>query len=58
VPRERQIRIRGVQRENIDVDLLAQIVIMLGRQLAQEAASATGVHKAKRDAASSDGGDV
>lgn len=33
----RQIRIRGTQREQIDADLLAQIVLMLGRQLAREA---------------------
>ena len=35
-----QIRIRGKQRERIDADLLAQIVLMLGRQLAQEATAA------------------
>lgn len=34
---ERNIRIWGKQRDDIDVDLMAQIVIMLGRQLAQEA---------------------
>ncbi len=33
----RQIRIRGTQREQIDVDLLAHVVLMLGRQLAREA---------------------
>lgn len=36
---KRQIRIWGKQRENIDVDLMTQIVIMLGRQLAEEAAN-------------------
>lgn len=35
--KRRQVRIWGKQRENIDVDLMAQIVIMLGRQLAQDA---------------------
>lgn len=38
MPGSRQIRIRGKQREQIDVDLLAQLVVMLGRQLAREAA--------------------
>jgi hypothetical protein len=38
MPGSRQIRIRGKQREHIDVDLLAQLVVMLGRQLAREAA--------------------
>lgn len=37
--KERNIRIWGKQREDIDADLMAQIVIMLGRQLAHEAAS-------------------
>lgn len=32
-----RIRIRGKQREDIDVDLMTQLVVMLGRQLAQEA---------------------
>lgn len=31
------IRVRGRQRENIDADLLAQLVILMGRQLAKEA---------------------
>lgn len=34
---ERNVRIWGKQRDDIDVDLMVQIVIMLGRQLAQEA---------------------
>lgn len=38
----RQIRVRGKQRERIDADLVAQLVLMLGRQLAQEAAAAEG----------------
>ena len=34
--KERDIRIWGEPREDIDVELMAQIVIMLGRQLAHE----------------------
>jgi hypothetical protein len=37
--KERNIRIWGKQREDINADLMAQIVIMLGRQLAHEAAT-------------------
>lgn len=33
-----RIHIRGKQREEIDADLMAHLVIMLGRQLAAEAA--------------------
>jgi hypothetical protein len=32
-----RIRIRGEQREAIDEDLMVQLVVMLGRQLAREA---------------------
>jgi hypothetical protein len=35
-----RIRIIGKQREDIDADLMAQLVILLGRQLAAEAAEA------------------
>jgi hypothetical protein len=35
--KHRRIRVRGRQREDIDADLMAQIVIMMGRQLAREA---------------------
>lgn len=35
--KERNIRIWGKQHKDIDVDLMTQIVIMLGRQLANEA---------------------
>ncbi len=35
-----RIRIRGEQREQIDADLMAHLVVMLGRQLAAEAAEA------------------
>jgi hypothetical protein len=37
VAREYQIRIRGQQREHIDADLMAQLVIMFGRELARDA---------------------
>jgi hypothetical protein len=33
-----RIRITGKQREHIDIDLMTQLVILLGRQLAAEAA--------------------
>ena len=36
MPRERQIRVYGAQREDIDIDLMTQIVMQMGRQLAQE----------------------
>jgi hypothetical protein len=36
MPKERQIRVYGVPRDDIDIDLMAQIVIQMGRQLAQE----------------------
>jgi len=35
--KERNIRIYGVPREDIDIDLITHIVIQMGRQLAQEA---------------------
>lgn len=35
--KERRIRIRGKQREQIDADLMAQLVVLMGRQLAAEA---------------------
>lgn len=38
--REYQIRIRGQQREQIDADLMAQLVIMFGRELARDAEQA------------------
>lgn len=34
---DRHVRIRGRQREQIDADLLAQLVVLLGRQLARGA---------------------
>lgn len=36
-PQQDDIRIRGERREHLDADLMAQIVIMMGRQLAREA---------------------
>jgi hypothetical protein len=35
--KEYRIRIRGTQREHIDVDLMTQLVVMLGRHLARKA---------------------
>jgi len=35
-----RIQIRGKQREEIDADLMAQLVVMLGRQLAEDARGA------------------
>lgn len=37
--KERNVRIYGAQREDIDIDLLTHIVMQLGRQLAQEMAA-------------------
>ena len=31
-----ELRVRGKQREPLEADLLAQVVMMLGRQLSQE----------------------
>lgn len=31
-----QLHVRGTQREPLEADLVAQIVVMLGRQLSQE----------------------
>ena len=36
--KNRSIRVRGAQREPLDVDLVTQLVVLLGRQLAAEAA--------------------
>ena len=36
--KEYHIRVTGKQRDEIDIDLMTQIIIMLGRQLAAEAA--------------------
>jgi hypothetical protein len=37
---QHHITIRGTQREQIDADLMAQLVVMLGRQLADDARQA------------------
>ena len=50
-----RIHIRGEQRAEIDADLMAQLVVMLGRQLAEdarqaiEAARESGTAQADRD---------
>lgn len=33
--KHRHVRVRGHQREQLDADLVAQLVIMMGRQLAR-----------------------
>jgi hypothetical protein len=38
--KEYRIHIRGEQREEIDADLVAQLVVLLGRQLAEQAKQA------------------
>jgi hypothetical protein len=48
-----RIHIRGRQREQIDADLMAQLVVTLGRQLAAEAAEAAEAER--KDAAAQDG---
>jgi len=48
-----QIRIRGKQREDIDADLMARLVVMLGRQLADDARLAA---EAAREAETADAG--
>ena len=45
------IHLRGRQREQIDADLVAQLVVMLGSQLAEDARQATW---AKREAQEAD----
>lgn len=51
-----RIHIRGKQREEIDADLMARLVIMLGTQLAEDAAEAAQVaHEAAGQEWSGDG---
>lgn len=38
----RELRVSGHQREPLEADLLAQVVVMLGRQLSQEIDAITG----------------
>jgi hypothetical protein len=40
--KQHRIHIRGKQREQIDADLMARLVVMLGRQLADDARIAAG----------------
>lgn len=47
--KHRQIRVQGKQCEPIDTDLLAQIVLMLGRQLADEAAAENATSRSPND---------
>jgi hypothetical protein len=50
--KEYRIHIRGKQREIIDADLMAHLVVMLGRQLAQDASEAA---EAAREAQEAEG---
>jgi hypothetical protein len=57
-----RIRLEGKQREQIDADLMAQLVVMFGRQLAEDARQAAEVARdsqtadeADRDAKSDSG---
>ena len=50
--KEYRIHIRGKQRETIDADLMARLVVMLGRQLAQDFTEAA---EAARDAQDAEG---
>jgi hypothetical protein len=53
-----RIHIKGKQREAIDADLMARLVVMLGRQLAEDARQAAeaarGAEAADRPATNSD----
>jgi hypothetical protein len=48
--KEYRIHIRGKQREIIDADLMARLVVMLGRQLAQDAKEAADAARNAQDA--------
>jgi hypothetical protein len=48
--KEYRIHIRGKQREIIDADLMARLVVMLGRQLAQDAKEAADAAQDAQDA--------
>ncbi len=48
--KEYRIHIRGKQREPIDADLMAQLVVMLGRQLAKDAKEAAEAAQEAQDA--------
>jgi hypothetical protein len=55
--KEYRIHIRGKQREIIDADLMAQLVVMLGRKLAQDAKEAAEVAREAQEDAELDQGD-
>ena len=48
--KEYRIHIRGKQREVIDADLMARLVVMLGRQLAKDAKEAVDAAREARGA--------
>jgi hypothetical protein len=50
VAKEYRIKVYGEQREVIDPDLMARLVLMLGRQLANEARDAAEAAHARLDA--------
>lgn len=50
-----ELRVRGQQREPLEADLLAQIVVMLGRHLSQE--TMTDTHEASGTAPAAAGGE-
>ena len=52
--KEYRIHIRGEQREVIDADLMAQLVVMLGRQLAKDAKEAADAALEAQDAEGQD----
>jgi hypothetical protein len=52
--KEYRIHIRGEQREVIDADLMAQLVVMLGRQLAKDAKDAADAAREAQDAEGQD----
>jgi hypothetical protein len=42
---QRELHVRGTQCESLEAELMAQIVVMLGRQLAQETLTEPAVTK-------------
>jgi hypothetical protein len=50
VAKEYRIKVYGKQREVIDPDLMARLVVMLGRQLAEDAKEAVEAAHARLDA--------
>lgn len=43
MPERKQLRVSGNPRTDLDIDLITQLIILLGRQLAQEASARKGV---------------